>query len=225
MKVLHGIPAAPGLVIGSAQVIRPAPPVDVTAQRTTDTTVETARLEQAIGQAKTRLDALRSAARGPTSDMLEAQREMVDDPELKQEAGALIAAGLAAEAAITRVAADYAEQLASLPDAYLAARAEDVREAGRRIVAELRGTSLEVRLDRPAILVAQDLAPAETVGLDPAHLQAVVTETRRGWRSWCARPDRRGHNSRRRWRPRNGDHRTRRGEPQRGGDTPGLSTA
>src|SRR5207302_2630605 len=56
-------------------------------------------------------------------------------------------------------------------------RAEDVREAGRRIVAELRGASLEVRLDRPGILVAQDLAPAETVGLDPALLQAVVTET------------------------------------------------
>ena len=31
MKVLHGIPAAPGLAIGPAHIIRPAPPVDVTA--------------------------------------------------------------------------------------------------------------------------------------------------------------------------------------------------
>jgi len=177
MKVLHGIPAAPGLTIGSAHTIRPAPPVDVTAQRTTDTAVETVRLEQAIGQAITRLDTLHRAASGPTAGMLEAQQEMVDDPELKQGAAALIVAGFAAEAAVTRVAADYAEQLASLPDPYLAGRAEDVREAGRRIVAELRGASLEVRLDRPGILVAQDLAPAETVGLDPALLQAVVTET------------------------------------------------
>src|SRR5437660_1056400 len=102
---------------------------------------------------------------------------MLDDPELKQGADDLIGSGFTAEAAITRVAADYAAQLAELPDPYLAARAEDVREAGRRIVAELRGISLEIRLDRAAILVAQDLAPAETVGLDPKLLQAVVTET------------------------------------------------
>src|SRR5438105_15006042 len=135
------------------------------------------RLAQAIQQAIARLDALRMAAGGSTADILEAQREMLDDPELKEEADALIGAGLTAEAAITRVAADYAEQLASLPDPYLAARAEDVREAGRRIVTELRGISLEVRLERAGILVAQDLAPAETVGLDVALLQAVATET------------------------------------------------
>src|SRR5438874_4116654 len=140
MKVLRGIAAAPGLVIGNAYVIRPAPPVDVTAQRTGDISTETARLEQAIGQAMAHLDTLRSAVSGPTADMLEAQREMLDDPELKQGADGLIEAGFTAEAAVTQVAADYAEQLASLPDQYLAARAEDVREAGRRIVAELRGT-------------------------------------------------------------------------------------
>ena len=89
---------------------------------------------------------------------------MLDDPELKQGAGDLISSGFTAEAAIPRIAADYAAQLAELPDPYLAARADDVREAGRRIVAELQGISLEIRLDRGAILVAQDLAPAATVG-------------------------------------------------------------
>lgn len=177
MKVLHGIPAAPGLAIGTAHIIRPVPPINVTAQRTTDSSIEVARLERAIGQAIGRLDALRSTASGSTADILEAQREMLDDPELKQGADALIVSGFTAEAAITRVATDYAVQLAELPDPYLAARAEDVREAGRRIVAELQGISLEIRIDRAAILVAQDLAPAETVGLDAALLQAVVTET------------------------------------------------
>ena len=175
MKILRGIPASPGIAIGSAYKVNPAPSVDIAAQRTEDSAVETTRLEQAIKQAIARLDSLRSFAGGSTADILEAQREMLDDPELKEGADALIATGFTAEAAITRVAASYAEQLASLSDAYLAARAEDVREAGRRIVAELQGTSLEIRLNRAAILVAQDLAPAETIGLDPAHLQAVVT--------------------------------------------------
>src|SRR5205807_4384379 len=177
MEALQGIPSAGGLAIGIAHVIRPAPPIDVTAQRTTDPSIEIARLEGAIGQAIGRMDALRSTASGLTADILEAQREMLDDPELKQGADDLISSGFTAEAAITRVAADYAAQLAELPDQYLAARADDVREAGRRIVAELQGISLEIRLDHAAILVAQDLAPAETVGLNPAHLQAVVTET------------------------------------------------
>jgi phosphoenolpyruvate-protein phosphotransferase len=176
MKSLHGIPAAPGLAIGPAHIIQPAPSVDISAQRTADTQAEILRLERAIAHAIVRLDTLRSKASASTADILAAQREMLDDPELKEGAGALIDAGFSAEAAITRITNDYAEQLAAIPDPYLAARAEDVHEAGRRIVAELQGSSLEVSLDHATILVARDLAPAETVGLDPALLQAIVTE-------------------------------------------------
>lgn len=176
MKNLHGIPAASGLAIGPAHIIHPAPSVDISAQRTADTQEEIARLEQAIAHAIVRLDTLRSKASAATADILAAQREMLDDPELKEGADALIDTGFSAEAAITRITNEYAEQLAAIPDPYLAARAEDVHEAGRRIVAELQGTSLEVSLDRAGILVARDLAPAETVGLDPALLQAIVTE-------------------------------------------------
>jgi phosphoenolpyruvate-protein phosphotransferase len=176
MKSLHGIPAAPGLAIGPAHIIHPAPAVDISAQRTADTPAEILRLERAIAHAIVRLDTLRSKASASTADILAAQREMLDDPELKEGADALIDTGFSAEAAITRIASDYAEQLAAIPDPYLAARAEDVYEAGRRIVAELQGSSLEVSLDRAAILIARDLAPAETVGLDPALLKAIVTE-------------------------------------------------
>lgn len=177
MKVLRGIPASPGIATGAAQAIRPLPPVNIMEQRTVEAPLETARLERAIGQAITRLDKLLSAASGPVTAILGAQLEMLDDPELKQGADALIASGCSAEAAVTRVAGEYAGQLASLSDTYLAARAEDVREAGRRIVAELLGISLEVRLDRAAILVARDLSPADMIGLDPALLQAIVTES------------------------------------------------
>jgi phosphoenolpyruvate-protein phosphotransferase len=146
-------------------------------QRTGGVQEETARLAQAIELAISHLDKLQSAANDTTADILAAQREMLDDPDLKQGAEVLIATGFAAEAAITQATNSYAEQLASLPDPYLAARAADVHEAGRRIVAALRGVSLEVRLDHAAILVAQDLSPAETVGLNTAYLQAIVTET------------------------------------------------
>lgn len=176
MKLLRGIPASPGIATGFAQTIRPVPPVNTMEQRTVDAPVEIVRLERAIGQTIARLDKLLSASRGPVTAMLGAQQEMLDDPELKQGVDALIVSGFSAEAAVTRVADEYAEQLASLSDAYLAARAEDVREAGRRIVAELLGISREVHIDHPAVLVARDLSPADMIGLDPALLQAIVTE-------------------------------------------------
>ena len=177
MTVLRGIPAAPGLAIGPALTLRPAPPVDLAEQRAVAESVETDRLVQAIAQAMALLERLQKEGQGQLADILAAQREMLDDPELKQGAIELIASGSSAEAAIARVAARYADQLASLPDAYLAARSEDIREVGRRIVAELRGTSTAIVLTQPTILVAQDLAPAELAGLDPALLQAIVTET------------------------------------------------
>ena len=177
MKTLRGISAAPGIAIGPAHIIHPTAVVNITEQHTGDAASETSRLTSAIKQAIIRLDILRGNATGDTAAILAAQREMLDDPELKEAAAALIASGFAASAAITRIASDYAEQLADLPDPYLSARAEDVREASRRIVAELEGTSLEIHLTHAAILVAQDLAPAETVNLDPTLLQAIVTET------------------------------------------------
>lgn len=177
MKVLRGIPAAPGLAIGPALTIRSAPPVDLQEMREADSPAEIQHLEEAIAQAGAFLEKLQRTASSSLADILAAQREMLADPELKEQAVELIEGGSSAAAAITRVAASYAEQLALLPDPYLAARAEDVREAGRRIVAELRGVTSTLSLDQPAILVAHDLSPAELVGLDPALLLAVVTET------------------------------------------------
>src|SRR5579883_56720 len=177
MKVLRGIPAAPGLAIGPALILRSAPPVNRAEQRNTEVPVETARLEQAIAQSIALLERLQQTANGSLADILAAQREMLDDPELKERAVKLIASGSSAEAAITQVADSYAEQLAGLSDTYLAARADDVREAGRRIVAELRGFTSAITLDQPSILVAQDLSPAELAGLDAKLLLAIVVET------------------------------------------------
>lgn len=176
MKVLRGIPASPGLTIGPARTIRSAPPVDLQEQRTTNSQAEILHLEQAITQAGLFLEKLQLASQGQLAEILAAQGEMLDDPELKARSIELIDSGSSAAAAITQVATSYAEQLALLPDPYLAARAEDVREAGRRIVAELRGVKTTIEIDQPTILVARDLSPAELVGLDPRHLLAVVTE-------------------------------------------------
>lgn len=174
--VLHGVAAAPGLALGPARVVRPLPQVDEQARRTGDAEAEKARLAEAIGRARQQLETLAAAAAGPTAEMLGALREMVDDPELRDGAEALIDEGFTAEAAFTRVANTYAAMLAELPDEYLAARADDVRQTASRVIAALTGTFLDARLTTPAILVARDLSPAETVGMDTTLLLGIVTE-------------------------------------------------
>lgn len=177
MKIVHGIPAATGLALGQAHVLLPTPEVDLNERRACAATDEVSRLEKAIRSADEALENIQQTVHGPLSEILAAQREMLDDPELKQGAQALITTGYSAEAAITSVAASYAEQIAQLSDAYLAARSDDVREAGRRVVAALRGLHTGISLTTPAILVARDLAPATLLGLDSALVQAIVTET------------------------------------------------
>lgn len=177
MRILHGLPANPGLATAPAYVLHPPSSVDLNERRLTDEATETALLDQAITRASALLEQIGSTTSGPLADMLLIQREMLADPQLKRTACELIASGSSAAAAITRAASLSAKQLAGLDDPYLAARAEDVRETGRRIVAELRGQRSAIVLDRPVILVAHDLSPGELLGLDVRFVLAVVSET------------------------------------------------
>ncbi len=68
MNTLQGIPAAPGLALGVAQKITPAPSVDLTARRKMGAAEETARLSQARQQALARLEQLQQAAKGQTAE-------------------------------------------------------------------------------------------------------------------------------------------------------------
>ncbi|HKD75813.1 MAG TPA: phosphoenolpyruvate-utilizing N-terminal domain-containing protein, partial [Ktedonobacterales bacterium] len=176
MKILTGIPAAPGVALGSAYVVRPAPAVDVDLRRTADAAQEISRLQRAVHQAMAHIDDLRSSASEEMADLLDVQREMLDDPDLLARSQEQIQAGFAAEAAVTRAIDAFAQQLAALPDPYLAGRADDARAVGRQIVAALRGAAQAQHLDRPMILVAAELAPVDIVELDLRHIQAIVTE-------------------------------------------------
>jgi phosphotransferase system enzyme I (PtsI) len=70
--------------------------------------------------------------------------------------------------------------IANLHDAggYMAERARDVEDVRNRLVADLLGVPVPgvPELTVPSVLVARDVAPAETAGLDPAVVLALVTE-------------------------------------------------
>ncbi|WP_088314053.1 phosphoenolpyruvate--protein phosphotransferase [Kineosporia sp. R_H_3] len=109
--------------------------------------------------------------------VLEATALMAADPTLEATATGLVTdAGLTPERAIWQAANDVAAMLASL-GGYMAERSRDVEDVRDRIVAELTGRPAPgiPHSDVPFVLVAHDLAPADTATIDTAVVRALVT--------------------------------------------------
>jgi phosphoenolpyruvate-protein phosphotransferase len=139
---------------------------------------EVARLRAAATQVATELETRATAARGEARGILEATALMARDPALLDPASASIADdGIPAPRAVWDAAAGVAETLAAL-GGRIAERAADVRDVRDRLVAALTGQALGGVPERaePFVLVARDLAPADTATLDPATVVALVTE-------------------------------------------------
>jgi phosphotransferase system enzyme I (PtsI) len=103
---------------------------------------------------------------------------MAADPTLVASArGKVTRDGLTGARAVWEAADEVATMLASL-GGYMAERARDVHDVRDRLVAELTGRAapgVPVRAE-PFVLVALDLAPADTATLDPSTTLALVTE-------------------------------------------------
>lgn len=81
-----------------------------------------------------------------------------------------------AEYAVAVTADNFAEMFSSMDDAYMQARAADVRDISNRIIANLTGTSSDGGdMYDNMIVCADDLAPSETVSLDKDKVVAFVT--------------------------------------------------
>jgi phosphotransferase system enzyme I (PtsI) len=143
-----------------------------------DTTAEeaTAALKAAAQAVHDELKARAAHATGDGKAVLEATALMAKDTMLIKGASKLIARGTSGERAIWESGSSVSEMLHNL-GGYMAERATDVLDVRARIVAELRGVPAPgiPASATPFILVADDLAPADTATLDPNQVLALVT--------------------------------------------------
>ncbi|WP_287929542.1 putative PEP-binding protein [Arthrobacter sp.] len=184
MQSYVGVGVTPGRVVGPVRLMPPAlsePPAGerLPAPDGTGTPPEeaaAAALKAAAAQVKAELAGRASRAAGDGKAVLEATAQMAGDPMLIKAAVKLINAGSSAQRAIWDAGNDVAAMLISL-GGYMAERSHDVLDVRSRIVAELRGVPAPVIPDSdvPFILVAEDLAPADTATLDPTKVIALVT--------------------------------------------------
>ena len=173
---LTGIGVSPGLVAGP--VARMAPgitePEIATLDSSRDTEKECDRIAQAAQTVKKSLELSAAEAKGDGRTLLETTAQMAADPTLTSSAQAMVR--LAPERAVWEAADTLASMLESL-GGYMAERTRDVADVRDRIVAVLIDAPMPgiPRLPEPFVLVAEDLAPADTALLDPEKVVAFVT--------------------------------------------------
>jgi phosphoenolpyruvate-protein phosphotransferase (PTS system enzyme I) len=173
-QAIRGTPASAG--VASGPVFRVPAPVEVAVHPTA------VAAGQALAVTARRLDQLAESlpgAQAAGAGILRAQAAMARDPVLLRSIEARIAAGVEAGVALREEVDSQAGKLAALADPYLRERAADVREVGRLAAAELAGVAGDrlSGLDRPSIVIAHELFPADALGAGSDLVLAIVTET------------------------------------------------
>jgi multiphosphoryl transfer protein len=177
---LTGLPASPGIAFGPARHVRPAVP-DVPTGRSDDPQAESDALEAALEKTAAQIRKTRSsvAARAGEYDaaIFDAHLLFLEDEALLGPARRLILEDRRNAAdAWNDATQSVVENWRRLDDEYLRARAQDLVAVARQVLWQLVGDgSGSPVLEGQGILVAPDLAPAETAGLDRDVVRGIVT--------------------------------------------------
>lgn len=156
---------------------------DTLIQRTSvkDTEAEKARVEAAKAAAAEQLQAIYEKALkevGETNaQIFEIHMMMLEDDDYNESIQNIIdTQKVNAEYAVSITADNFAEMFSAMDDAYMQARAADVRDISDRIIANLTGNvAVQENSGEKHIICADDLAPSETVSLDKDKVLAFVT--------------------------------------------------
>ncbi len=180
-KILRGIGVSSGIAIGPAFVIEqggiPVPEYTLSAGQVEK---EVKRFQGAVqktqkqlGLLKAKAEALPAGADEDVGLLLEAYKGMVSSSRLLRGVEETISeAKLNAEAAVQRQIGVIAAGFASMEDEYLAARADDVREVGARLIRNLLQQKYNPFESAPpsSIFLAEEITPADTALMDPSRV-------------------------------------------------------
>ncbi len=180
-KHLIGTAASQGIGIGRA-VIYDNQRVKVIDRLIEKKEEEVARVERAVEEAAEAVEALYETTRNTLGEeeaaIFEAHKWMLLDPEWNTGIrDQILQEEKCAEVAVDRTTATFVEMLSALDDPYLRARAADLQDVSERVLKILlKIETVDLRsLQGPAILVADDLHPSDTIALNPEAIEGIVT--------------------------------------------------
>jgi phosphoenolpyruvate-protein phosphotransferase (PTS system enzyme I) len=174
--VVKGLGVSPGVAVGPVARMGGRPELPPLTEPS-DVDGEVARVATALETVAKDLTARAEGAAPDAAAILEAQSLMAADPTLLDSVTELVRGGSDGPHALHRAFGAYRE-LMEQAGGYLAERVADLDDVRDRAVATVLGVPVPGVPDpgHPYVLVADDLAPADTVGLDPATVLALVTE-------------------------------------------------
>jgi phosphotransferase system enzyme I (PtsI) len=173
---LHGVGVGRGSAIGPILRMPEPLPQPEAATHSGDAEAELATVKIALAEVAADLNTRGQQAGGEAKDVLEAAALMAQDPSLVDDVAARITSGTTGERAVFEAFAAFQDMLTAM-GGYMAERATDLGDVSQRIIANLRGVpapGIPVS-DKPFILVASDLAPADTALLDLEKVLALIT--------------------------------------------------
>jgi phosphotransferase system enzyme I (PtsI) len=176
-RELHGLGVSAGVVVGPVARLAPPPALPATSAAVADAAAEIERATAALEAVAVELEARAAAAGGAAADVLFAEALMARDPALVEGVSARVADGADAPHAVAGAFAEHRAALAAI-GGYMAERVADLDDLRDRSVAHLLGLPMPGVPDpgHPFVLVAGDLAPADTATLEPDRVLGIVTE-------------------------------------------------
>jgi phosphotransferase system enzyme I (PtsI) len=179
-SLLRGTPVVPGLAYGPVVLVAQEVSADALAAYGdggfADADAAIAAFDRAAEEVAEGFAAKASRASGAATEVLTASAGLTRDKGLRQGVVSRVAGGEDLLSAVHGAVAHFVDLFTAM-GGLMAERATDLLDIERRLVARLVGEPEPgvARPDAPSVLVAADLAPADTAGLDPVVL-ALVTE-------------------------------------------------
>lgn len=180
MQIYNGKSVFGGIAIGKISVYQKKEQ-QVKRVKIDDPEQEMARYEKAKAEGIKQLQRLYDKALREVGEanaaIFEVHQMMIEDDGYNESVENIIRSqGVNAEYAVATTGDNYAQMFSAMDDDYMRERAADVRDISERLLNILNGVETgAVDADEPKIIVAEDLAPSETVQLDKDKVLSFVT--------------------------------------------------
>lgn len=181
MIVREGKSVFKGVAIGSIFVYKKAEKA-VSNEPIEDVAAELARFETAKAKAMDQLKGLYEKALKDVGEeeamIFDVHQMLLDDLDYNDSIRGIIENDkMNAEYAVFMTCEQFAAMFLSMDDDYMRGRAADIKDISNRLISILNGTQVSPEaMPEPVIILAEDLAPSETVQFDKSKLLAIVTQ-------------------------------------------------
>ena len=180
MQIFEGKSVFGGIAMGKIRVYK-KDQQQVKRQKIADEEAEVSRYRSARDEAMSQLQELYDKALREIGEanaaIFEVHQMMLEDDDYNESVENIIRTEhVNAEYAVAATGDNFAGMFAAMDDDYMRGRAADVKDISERVLGILNGSAgAAVAADEPAIIVADDLAPSETVQMDKSKVLSFVT--------------------------------------------------